>query len=77
MFDFTLNKQVREEIEIGGGVIISTFDARCNRVGYIATCKGICDVCQRDAKVIEIDGSEMEYGPGCICLTCATKALTS
>jgi len=77
MPDLELDGQVREDIEKGGGVIISTFEAGHNRIGYIATRKGFCDVCQCEAKVIEIDGSEMEYGSGCICLPCATKALTS
>lgn len=33
-----------------------------------------CDVCKGDDVCICIDSSDTEYGPGCICKSCAEKA---
>jgi hypothetical protein len=48
-----------------------TFPAGYNRVGVIEILAGDCDSCGAREKVLYIDSSEGEYGPGRICRTCA------
>jgi len=76
MSDLALPEDVRTDVKNADGVIIALFDAGNHRVGYIAVLEDKCGVCHSVDRIIQMNGSEMEYGPGCICLACATKALT-
>lgn len=49
------------------------FRAGYGRVGVINVIIGTCDVCNEKKIVIAIDSSEEEYGPGCVCESCAIR----
>ena len=48
------------------------FDAAYGRTGIITVETAVCHKCDTEKPCISIDSSDDEYGPGYICLSCAT-----
>lgn len=72
--------------EVGGTLLFAeplasagpvTFEAGYNRKGIITVQEDTCARCGEHAACIYVDSSEDEYGPGLICLSCATKLILS
>lgn len=51
------------------------FKAGYNRQGVISFRMGRCDICNKKAPIVYIDGSEGEYGGACVCLKCMKKGV--
>lgn len=49
---------------------IIKFDALYSRIGTMFITHFKCDVCRKEKKVLGVDSSMEEYGPGYICMGC-------
>jgi len=79
--DITLNQHINnilrkalEHFEWDNGIV--TFDAAYDRTGTISAELDTCHRCKQEKLCISIDSSDGEYGPGNICLECATDMLS-